>query len=87
MATSKDNLKVVIERGIKYKKYLLIQVSINGAIEFIINKPENLEKKLEYYINAYNDNLELINNKNIKIKYFEVQEKEILLDTLEVLLD
>lgn len=50
------------------EQYMVVAVSINGASpEFIINKKENFEKKMEYYQQAYDDNLRLKYNSDIRI--------------------
>lgn len=49
-------------------KFLITVVEVEGsAPEIIINPKENFESKLAYYEKAYNDDLTLKNNPNIKI--------------------
>lgn len=62
-----EKLIECFERALKYNKYIYIIVSIFGKEEIIINKPENVEDKLNYYKNSYNEELELKTNTNIKI--------------------
>lgn len=51
-------------------KYVVIAVQLEtGATELIINT-ENLADKRAYYDKAYNDNLEHVNNNNVKIKNY-----------------
>ena len=49
-------------------KYLVVAVELNtGAIEFITNT-NLIRSKIEYYLNAYDDNMQLKANNAIKIK-------------------
>ncbi|HHX60341.1 MAG TPA: hypothetical protein GX707_06340 [Epulopiscium sp.] len=57
-------------------KYMIIYVSVEGNTpEIIINTKENFKAKLNYYTKAYNNDLTLKANSNIKIvKYDFVEE-------------
>ena len=48
---------------------ICVEVSIPGqeGSEFIINKNVNIENKLKYYLENYDDELKLKKNKDIKI--------------------
>lgn len=67
------NKKICLEnemkKAIKEKKAFAVSVSVPNCVkpEIIINPWENLEYKLDYYKKAYNDNLELVHNNEIKI--------------------
>jgi len=45
---------------------MVVAVQLPTGIELIINS-DNLDKKADYYMNAYNSDLELKNNTSIKI--------------------
>lgn len=56
-------------------KWLIIKVEVNGnAPEIIINPKENFAAKLDYYSKAYNEDLTLKSNPNIKIVYYDFVE-------------
>lgn len=64
--------------GQSIAKLLIVEVQVEGnAPEVIINPRENFASKLEYYANAYNDDLSLKANPNIKIVNYH------FLETLE----
>lgn len=67
-------LEYEINKAIKEKNMFAVCVLLPGCTkpEIIINPWDNLEYKLEYYKKAYNDNLELINNTEIKIIDFGI---------------
>lgn len=54
------------------KKYIGVAIANTGmdGIEIIINGKENFLEKLEYYVNAYTDNLTLKTYDGIKIVNF-----------------
>ena len=62
-----------ISRG---KNFMVVKIATesNPAPEIIINSAENFGKKLGYYRNAYNDDLELISAKSngLSIKITDV---------------
>ena len=64
-----SELEFVVKTAIKTKQSLGVIIEMPGfeSPEMIINPVENLEKKLEYYKSAYDDNLEHKNAKGIKI--------------------
>jgi hypothetical protein len=56
-------------------KWLIIEVSVEGnSPEVIINPKENFEAKLAYYSKAYNEDLTLKANPNIKIVRYDFVE-------------
>lgn len=73
-----DNLSGLLNLGNShYGKYdaewLIVWVSVNdGKAEAIINPKENFEAKFEYYRNAYNEDLTLKANPNIKIVHYDM---------------
>jgi len=48
------------------KSKMVVAVKLPTGTEIIVNS-DNLDGKVEYYKNAYNDNMELKNNTDIKI--------------------
>ncbi|MED4883115.1 hypothetical protein [Bacillus smithii] len=61
--------------GLNEAKWLIVEVEVEGnAPEIIINPKENFKAKLEYYAKAYNDDLTLKANPNIKIVYYNFVE-------------
>lgn len=58
--------KVAKEQGVKY---VGVAIEMEGfpKAEFIINRKENFDSKLEYYKKAYNDDLTLKSFNGIKI--------------------
>lgn len=62
-------LESEMRKAIEEKKSFAISVTVPTCTkpEIIVNPWENLEFKLEYYKKAYNDNLELVHNNDIKI--------------------
>lgn len=69
MGLSLDNLRNCFVGAKNFKaKYIAVKVSVNNATpEIIINNYENFDEKLAYYEKAYNHDLTLKNNTNIKI--------------------
>lgn len=69
-----DNLKIAVNGAIRNNAtYFGVKVlnEANGQSEIIINAVRNMiNGKLDYYLNAYNENLELKYNNNIKIVGF-----------------
>ena len=59
----------------KEDSFLIVVVSIDGKKEMIVNKLENAKSKIEYYANAYNDDLTLKNNNKIKIVAYQISNK------------
>lgn len=65
-----SSLQQVFETAIKNNsEYVAVKVSMSGfeGCEIIINPTNNFQAKLEYYKNAYNDNLTLKTFNGIKI--------------------
>ena len=69
-----DNLRLAVNGAVTNNtSYFGVKVlnEANGQTELIINTVDNmLNGKLDYYLNAYNENLELKNNNKIKIVGF-----------------
>ena len=68
-----NNLNIAIDKAIEVDaKYFGVAVEVGlGSKEIIINTIDNMiDGKLSYYMNAYNENLELKNNTDIKISGF-----------------
>lgn len=56
------------EKGLKGADYMIIAVSVNDSNpEYIINKRDNFETKIEYYKTAYDKNLKLKSNPDVRI--------------------
>lgn len=68
-----QNLKKCFETAIE-EGFLTVGVAVQiggyEVPEVIINSHENFEKKLEYYLGAYNENLTLKANSDIRIVGF-----------------
>lgn len=67
--TIKD-LEFCFDTAIRFKeKYIAVMIKMEGypKPEIIVNFVENIPKKLEYYKNAYDENLNLKAAKGIKI--------------------
>lgn len=64
-----SELEFIIKTAIKMKQSLALIIEMPGfeSPEVIVNPPENLKKKLEYYKNTYDDNLEHKHAKGLKI--------------------
>lgn len=73
---SKEKLKEKFEIAKKNNKDVAIELTVptRTATEIIIVKNDNLDYKLGYYLNNYNDNLELIRCVDIKILSAELVE-------------
>jgi hypothetical protein len=55
--------------------FLVVEVEVTGsAPEIIINPKTNFDTKLDYYKNAYREDLKQKNNPNIKIIHYEFVE-------------
>lgn len=63
------DLEFIMKQAIKSKASVGVFIEMPGfeSPEIIINPPENLEKKLEYYKNAYDENLKHKTAEGIKI--------------------
>lgn len=64
-----SDLEFIIKQAIKTKTNFGVFVEMPGyeSPEIIVNPVENLEKKLEYYKNAYDENLKHKHAEGIKI--------------------
>ena len=68
--TKKEQLIELFQDAIELKShYIAVEVETRGSDknEIIINPYENFEKKLEYYVKAYNDDLVLNTYDGIRI--------------------
>jgi hypothetical protein len=68
-----EDLEQCFKKAMKDKaNYIAVKIETKGckAPEVIINPYENFETKLDYYQNAYSDDLALKNCKDIKITDF-----------------
>ncbi len=72
----KEKLKKIFELAKENKKDVAIELTVptRTATEIIIVKNDNLDYKLGYYLNNYNDNLELTRCADIKILSAELVE-------------
>jgi hypothetical protein len=56
-------------------RFMIVEVEVEGASpEIIINPKENFEAKLNYYAKAYNEDLTLKTNPNIRIVRYDFVE-------------
>ena len=90
--TSLEQLKACFDLAKATRaRYVAVKISMDGfpKEEVIINPSANFDKKLEYYSNAYNDDLTLKANPNVKITGFTYAEtydeirKEFYYDNIE----
>ena len=63
--------KLIAENHKQTGKFLVTYVKIDDYIEIIVNTNENLLKKLDYFKQAYNEELQHKHSPNVKIVYFE----------------
>ena len=73
---NKEKLKEIFEIAKESNKDVAIELTVptRTATEIIIVKNDNLDYKLGYYLNNYNDNLELTRCAEIKILSAELVE-------------
>ncbi len=73
---NKEKLKEIFEIAKADKKDVAIELTVptRTATEVIIVKNDNLDYKLSYYLNNYNDDLELTRCTDIKILSAELVE-------------
>lgn len=66
---TKNDFLDVIDECKENKWDLCVAVTVPGqkSPEYIINKRESIDNKVKYYLQAYNDNMELIANPEIKM--------------------
>ena len=66
---NKETLIEFMDKALKENKSIAVEITIPGceSPEIIINPPENIAFKKNYYLTAYNDKLEHNYNKDIKI--------------------
>ena len=69
-----SDLESVMKTAITSKQSLGLLIEMPGleSPEMITNPVENLEKKLEYYKNTYNENLEHKHAKGVKIVGYSI---------------
>ena len=69
-----SDLESVMKTAITSKQSLSLLIEMPGveSPEMITNPVENLKKKLEYYKNTYNENLEHKHAKGIKIVGYSI---------------
>lgn len=63
---TKAEFTQTVNEGIQRDKYFMvvkIETEGNPAPEIIINPKENFKQKTDYYVSAYNDDMELIKAK------------------------
>lgn len=62
----KQEFTQIINEGIdRNKNFMIVAIETEGnpAPEFIINPVENFDQKTKYYLESYNEDMELINAK------------------------
>lgn len=71
---TKEKFKQIVKDGVnRNKEFIVVKIETEGntAQEIIINPKENFTPKINYYLSAYNDDMELIkakeSGKTIKI--------------------
>ena len=63
---TKEKFKETVLEGVRRRKgFMIVKIETEGnpAPEIIINSAENFAQKTDYYLKAYNDNMELIKAK------------------------
>ena len=67
--TQKEKFNLVFKEAIENKKGIIVDIESPDMpeAEIIINPFANVEAKTKYYNEAYDDNMCLKNNKNIKM--------------------
>lgn len=67
----------------EYFKYMVVTIqAYNQAPEVIVDLPSNFDSRLNYYEEAYNEDMTLKSNRNIKIIGFEFYDEDIGLSDL-----
>lgn len=89
-----NDLAICFSDAKLYKgKYVAVEVEMNGydKNEIIVNEHENIDSKLEYYLNVYDENLEHKHSPGIRIidftyfnKFEELEKYFNLKQTLEI---
>lgn len=76
MPTMKEQLEKTLLEAKEHGMDIAIEVTIPNAksTEIIINRCENIDNKLAYYLAAYNDDLVHNNNEEIKIVGFSMMQ-------------
>lgn len=85
--SKKEQFKKFVEK-IQSGRSLVVYISMPDLSkpEMIINQYENIDKKLEYYLKAYNDDLKLISFPSIEIvNYCAVRDNTNLGDIIDVI--
>ena len=67
--TQKEKFNLVFNEAIENKKGIIVDIESPDMteVETIINPFANVEAKIKYYNEAYDDDMHLENNKNIKM--------------------
>ena len=67
--TQKEKFNLVFNEAIENKKGIIVDIESPDMpeVETIINPFANVEAKIKYYNEAYDDDMYLKNNKNIKM--------------------
>lgn len=77
--TNKENLNLAFDEAIASKaRFIFVGVNADGVEEVIAIPNRSLEKKKEFYNNAYSDDLVHVMNKNVRIFGFTHGEEEAL---------
>lgn len=65
----RDEFLKVVDKAIEEKQGIAVFISMPwlNKPEVILNPQENLEEKRTYYLDAYDENMRLKSNENIKI--------------------
>ena len=76
MATMKEQLEKTLLDAKSHKMDICIEVTIPGtkSTELIINRCENIDNKLAYYLAAYDNDLVHKNNEEVKIVGFSMMQ-------------
>lgn len=64
---TKEKFLTIVKDGLERRKdFIIVKIETEGnpGPEIIINPSENFEKKVKYYTDAYNDDMELIKAKD-----------------------
>ena len=77
--------KLITENHKQTGKFLVTYVKIDDYLEIIVNTNENLLKKLDYFKQAYNEDMQHKHSPNVKIVYFEVSDLNEIQSTFRVL--
>lgn len=67
--TKKEMFNIIFNKALDKGIGLLVEIEVPNMVEneIIINPPKNIKAKVEYYNRAYNDNMCLRTNNDIKM--------------------